>query len=535
MQAFAQLYSELDASTSTQHKVQALTQFLSRTSAPDAAWAIYFLAGGRPRKLVSTRVLRQVASAVAGLPDWLFEESYQAVGDLAETIAHVLPPASRTHALSLAQWMEQRLLPLAALTPEQLPTVLQDYWSELDQQERFLMLKLIGGGFRVGVSRLLVIRALAQYCDLDSALIAQRMVGYTQQLPSPQRYIALVAQQGEPEAGHPYPFFLAHSFAASPETLGVVNDWLAEWKWDGIRAQVVKRAGQYWIWSRGEELMTERFPELQTLQHLPDGTVLDGELLVWHDTGPAPFAQLQTRITRKTLGKKIISQCPVIFMAYDLLEYNAHDSRHLPQQQRRLQLEQLLESCPAAGVQLSEIVQASSWLDLSRWREKSRERGVEGLMLKHKQSAYGIGRTKQSGYWLKWKVEPYTIDAVLIYAQAGHGRRASLYTDYTFALWRNTAEGQRELVPFAKAYSGLTDAEIQWVDRQIRQNTREKFGPVRSVTPALVMELGFEGLQRSSRHKSGVAVRFPRILRLRHDKTVEQADELDTLFALIKT
>jgi DNA ligase-1 len=225
----------------------------------------------------------------------------------------------------------------------------------------------------------------------------------------------------------------------------------------------------------------------------------------------------------------------VIFMAYDLLEYNAHDSRHLAQQQRRLQLEQLLESCPAAGVHLSEMVQASSWLDLSRWREKSRERGVEGLMLKHKQSAYGIGRTKQSGYWLKWKVEPYTIDAVLIYAQAGHGRRASLYTDYTFALWRNTAEGQRELVPFAKAYSGLTDAEIEWVDRQIRQNTREKFGPVRSVTPTLVMELGFEGLQRSSRHKSGVAVRFPRILRLRHDKTVEQADELDTLFALIKT
>ncbi len=535
MQTFAQLYSELDASTSTQHKVQALAQFLSRTPAADAAWAVYFLAGGRPRKRISTKVLRQAACAAAGLPDWLFEESYQAVGDLAETMAHVLPPARRTHSLSLAQWMEQRLLPLSALAPAALPSVLQDYWAELDQQERFLMLKLIAGGFRVGVSRLLVIRALAQYSGLDSALIAQRMMGYAQQLPTPQRYAALLTQQSEPEVGQPYPFFLAQALAAAPETLGAVNDWQAEWKWDGIRAQIVKRAGQYWVWSRGEELITERFPELHPLQHLPDGTVLDGELLVWHDTEPGSFAQLQTRITRKTLSKKIVSQSPVIFMAYDLLEYAAHDSRHLPQQQRRLQLEQLLESCPAACVKLSEIVQASSWLELSQWREKSRERGVEGLMLKHKQSAYGVGRTKQSGHWFKWKVTPYTIDAVLVYAQAGHGRRASLYTDYTFALWRNTAEGQRELVPFAKAYSGLSDEEIQWVDRQIRQNTREKFGPVRSVTPSLVMELAFEGLQRSSRHKSGVAVRFPRILRLRHDKAVEQADELDTLFALIKT
>lgn len=534
MQAFAQLYSELDASTSTQHKVQALTQFLSCSPAPDAAWAIYFLAGGRARKLVATKILRQAACAATQIPDWLFEESYQAVGDLAETIAHVLPPALSSHSLSLAQWMEQRLLPLAALTPEQLPAVLQDYWSGLNQQERFLMLKLISGGFRVGVSRLLVIRALAQYSGLDNALMAQRMMGYTQQLPTPQRYATLLLQQSEPEAGQPYPFFLAHALAAAPDTLGSATDWLAEWKWDGIRAQVVRRAGRYWIWSRGEELMTERFPELHTLQHLPDGTVLDGELLVWDGTRPASFAQLQTRITRKMVSKKIMSQSPVIFMAYDLLESAAHDSRHLPQHQRRLQLEELLESCPAAGVHLSEMVQASSWLELSQWRNQSRERGVEGLMLKHKNSAYGVGRTKQHGQWFKWKVEPYTIDAVLVYAQAGHGRRASLYTDYTFALWRKTAEGQRELVPFAKAYSGLTDEEIQWVDRQIRQNTREKFGPVRSVTPTLVMELGFEGLQRSTRHKSGVAVRFPRILRLRSDKTVEQADELDTLCALIK-
>ncbi len=535
MQAFAQLYAELDASTSTHHKVQALTQFLSRSSAQDAAWAVYFLAGGRPRKSVSSRLLRQAACAAAQLPEWLLEESYQAVGDLAETIAHVLPPPLRQHSLSLAQWMEQRLLSLATLAPDQLPGVLQDYWSELDQPERFLFLKLIGGGFRVGVSRQLVIRALAQHSGLETPLMAQRMMGYTQSLPNEQRFAALLAQRAETEAGQPYPFFLAQALSGEPECLGSVQDWLVEWKWDGIRAQVIKRAGQYWIWSRGEELMTERFPELHTLQHLPDGTVLDGELLVWHEAKPAPFAQLQTRITRKTLSKKIVSQAPVIFMAYDLLEYASQDCRHLGQQQRRLQLEQLVECCPAAGLQLSECVQASSWEQLKLWREKSRERGVEGFMLKQQDSAYGIGRTKQSGSWYKWKVEPYTIDAVLVYAQTGHGRRASLYSDYTFALWCNTPEGQRELVPFAKAYSGLSDEEMQWVDRQIRQHTREKFGPVRSVTPSLVMELGFEGLQRSTRHKSGVAVRFPRILRIRHDKKIEQADELDTLCAWITT
>jgi DNA ligase-1 len=534
VQAFAQLYAELDASTSTHHKVEVLTQFFSRSSAQDAAWAVYFLAGGRLLRSVPGRILRQAACAAAQLPDWLFEESYQAVGDLAETIAHVLPPPVRQHHLSLSQWVEQRILPLAELAPDQWSQVLQSYWSELDQSECFLLIKLLAGGFRVGVSRLLVIRALAEHSGLSVQLMAQRMMGYTQSLPNEQRFAALLAQRNETEAGQPYPFFLAHSLSDKFDTLGSVHDWQIEWKWDGIRAQVVKRAGQYWIWSRGEELITERFPELQALRHLPDGTVLDGELLVWNEDRPESFAKLQTRITRKVLSKKILSQTPVILMAYDLLEYGTQDLRHLSQQLRRRQLEQLLQRYPLPSLQLSGCVCANSWEELRLRHQQSGSYGAEGLMLKHKESAYGIGRSKQPGRWYKWKIEPYTIDAVLIYAQVGHGRRASLYSDYTFALWRNMPEGQRELVPFAKAYSGLSDQEMLWVDRYVRQHTREKFGPVRSVTPTLVMELAFEGLQRSTRHKSGVAVRFPRIVRIRHDKTVEQADQLDTLLAWLK-
>ena len=538
---FARLYTELDAQTATNAKVSALKAYFADADAADAAWAVYFLAGGKPRQTVQTRLLREIATRAAGLPDWLFEESYQAVGDLAETIAHVLPAGQGDDATGLAEWIEQRLLPLRGLGPAEIEARLLCYWGVLDWQGRFLLTKLIGGGFRVGVSKLLVTRALAEHAGLDPKVVAQRMMGYTdgRMAPTPAHFERLVAQghDGPPEAGAPYPFFLAHQLT-DLAVLGAPGDWQVEWKYDGIRAQVVRRAGQTWIWSRGEELVTERFPEIvAACAGLAEGSVLDGEILVWQPDArrhgaPAPFALLQQRIGRKTLTKKVLADAPVAFMAYDLLELAAADLRPSHQFERRGALENLLALHPHAGLLLSPRVHAADWAGFASLRAESRARGVEGLMLKHRQSAYGTGRTRESGLWWKWKVDPLSVDCVLVYAQAGHGRRASLYTDYTFAVWSGGGS-ERKLVPFAKAYSGLTDAEFRAVDAVIRKTTIEKFGPVRSVTPSLVFELGFEGIQKSPRHKSGIAVRFPRILRLRGDKKVDEANTLERLQALL--
>ncbi|WP_186128184.1 ATP-dependent DNA ligase [Burkholderia gladioli] len=549
MKRFAALYAALDATTSTQVKLEALVAYFSAAETEDAVWASYFLAGGKPRQSVPTRLLAQCARDRAGLPDWLFEESYQAVGDLAETIAHVLPPATRASSLGLAQWIETRVLTLRGSEPEALRERLVGYWDELDWSERFLLTKLIGGGFRVGVSRQLVVRALAAVAGVDHKRIAQRMVGWTdsRQAPDAARYLRLIAAEPQGDAvaaatathesdlGLPYPFFLAHPLQADPATLGPIGDWLVEWKWDGIRAQLVKRAGRVWIWSRGEDLLTERFPELAALgEALPDGTVVDGEILAWEpgaDT-PLPFARLQPRITRKSLSKRVLADSPAALRAYDLLEEGGRDLRTEPLARRRARLEALTEALPAgeAGVALrvSPLVEAADWPALAALREQSRARGVEGLMLKQRASMYGVGRTKAAGTWWKWKIDPYAIDAVLLYAQRGHGRRASLYTDFTFAVW-DEVDGVRTLVPFAKAYSGLTDEEMRQVDAIVRRTTIEKFGPVRSVTPSLVFEIGFEGIQASPRHKSGIAVRFPRMLRWRTDKSIENADTLEML------
>lgn len=547
MKRFAALYTALDGTTSTKEKLEALIAYFSAAEPEDAAWASYFLSGGKPRQSVPTRLLTEFARERAGLPEWLFDESYQAVGDLAETIAHILPPAQRTSELGLAQWIEGRVLTLRGLEPGELRTRLLGYWDELDWSERFLLTKLIGGGFRVGVARQLVVRALAEVAGVDHKRIAQRMVGWTdsQQAPGAARYLRLIAPEStddenaatphESDLGLPYPFFLAHPLQADPATLGAPSDWVIEWKWDGIRAQLVKRGGRVWLWSRGEDLITDRFPELASLgAALADGTVIDGEILAWEPGGdtPLPFARLQPRITRKTLSKKVLADSPATFLAYDLLEANGRDLRVTPLIERRTQLDALAtalgETLAVDLLRVSPMVEASNWETLAALRGESRGRGVEGLMLKGCESLYGVGRTKASGTWWKWKIDPYAIDAVLLYAQRGHGRRASLYTDFTFAVW-DEADGVRTLVPFAKAYSGLTDEEMRKVDAVVRKTTIEKFGPVRSVTPTLVFEIGFEGIQASPRHKSGIAVRFPRMLRWRTDKHIDDADTLGML------
>ncbi len=593
MKRFAALFDELDATTATNAKVAALRRYLAEVDDADAAWAVYFLAGGKPRQLIRTAQLRAQALASSGLPDWLFEASYQAVGDLAETIALVLP-APRDGAgmqTPLSAWMAQRLLPLRGQGDEAVARALAQWWGELDATGRFLLIKLVGGGFRVGVSKLLVQRALAAHAGLDAKQVAARMMGFTdsKHLPSAASYRALLAPadasgdaRGGRDPSQPYPFFLASPLAAEAGAalpmaarLGEAGDWLAEWKFDGIRGQIVKRAGQVWVWSRGEELMSERFPELQALaQRWPDGTVVDGEILVWDDAdaaprlpgsdrpgGPAPFALLQQRIGRKLLGPRVLAAAPVGFMAYDLLEAGGEDLRDAPQHERRARLEALaaaLDGAPGPRLWLSPVLRAGDWQTLADWREQARAHRVEGLMLKHRQSVYGTGRQKRGEAgallaWWKWKIDPLSIDGVLIYAQAGHGRRASVYTDYTFAVWNrppvDAAEAQAvveaiaqrrpadpqglQLVAFTKAYSGLTDEEFRAVDAVIRQHTLEKFGPVRSVRPTLVFELAFEGIARSARHKSGVALRFPRMLRIRHDKPLHEASTLQDLELLL--
>ncbi len=528
MKQFAALYRALDETTRTSCKIAAMREYFSQCSAADGAWAVYFLSGRRFKRLLSTGRLKEWGAQISGVPDWMFDECYGAVGDLAETMALLLPETTTGSTTSLAEWVEQRIRPLMGLPDDECRAALERAWSELTAQERFVFNKLVTGGFRVGVAQQMVIRALADASQVDAPVIAHRLMGTWE--PTATFFTWLISpDSGETDLSRPYPFCLAHPASGDVESLGAVQDWFAEWKWDGIRGQIIRRGGQSFVWSRGEEPVLERFPELHDpTQLLPDGTVLDGEILGWNDAGVLPFSELQRRIGRKTLGKKLLAEVPVKFVAFDLLEEQGVDLRKRPFSERRRRLETLLATLPPnLAIMPSPAVQASSWDNLKELRSSSREARVEGLMLKRTDSEYGVGR--QTGLWWKWKIEPYTCDAVLIYAQRGHGRRASLYTDYTFAAW----DGET-LVPFAKAYSGLTDAEIREVDRYVRQHTLEKFGPVRSVTAELVFELAFEDIQLSKRHKSGIAVRFPRIARWRRDKRPEQADTLESLRQLIQ-
>jgi DNA ligase-1 len=531
MRRFAQLYDALDATTSTNGKVAAMAAYFAEAPPADAAWAMFFLTGQRLKRLIAPRLVATWAMERAQMPEWMFSECIGVAGDLAETIALLLDtkregaaPAAQSPALS--QLIEGKLLPLREAAEEEKRRTVALLWDELERREIFLLDKLLTGEFRVGVSATLAIRALAQRAGLPPATIAHRLMGAWQ--PSAESFTALLRTDAhDADSSRPYPFFLASPLEEEPEALGAREEWLAEWKWDGIRAQIVRRAGGAYLWSRGEELITDRFPDLAGVwAGLPEGTVLDGELLAFAGGAPLLFSVLQRRIGRKSLTPKILAEAPAAFMAYDLLEQRGEDVRALPLRQRRARLVELL-SGRSERLPLSPAVDAASWAELRALRTQARERGVEGLMLKRWESPYRHGRPR--GHWWKWKIDPYTIDAVLVYAQPGHGRRATLMTDLTFALWSGG-----ELVPVAKAYSGLSDEEIDRLDRWIRQNTLERFGPVRAVKPVHVFELHFEGIAESTRHKSGIAVRFPRIARWRTDKKPEDADTLDALRAMIR-
>ncbi|HYC35312.1 MAG TPA: ATP-dependent DNA ligase [Usitatibacter sp.] len=527
MKQFAALFEAIDSSTSTKAKTAALAEYFASAPPEDAAWAAWFLTGHRPRQAVPTRRLHAWAAEAAGIPLWLFEESYDAVGDLAETIALVLPDPQGGDEAPLHTWIEERLLALRELGEAEQKARLLACWASLRGTERFVFNKLITGAFRVGVSALLVTRAIAQRFALDAKVVAHRLAG--EWSPTVETWQRITSpDEMETRAAQPYPFFLAHPLEGDPARLGPREEWLAEWKWDGIRAQLIRRPGQVALWSRGDEPIAGQFPEIMADAPKLPRCVLDGEVLAWKNNRVMPFAALQKRLGRKNPGRKVLEESPVIFLAFDLLEFEGEDWRARPLEERRARLKDIVHSIPGGSVfDTSSQVRAPTWETLAVARSKSRELGTEGLMLKRRGSPYGTGRTR--GDWWKWKVEPYTLDAVLVYAQKGSGKRASLYTDYTFAIWK-----AGELVPFAKAYSGLTDEEIREVDAFIRRNTTERFGPVRTVKPELVFELGFEGLQRSNRHKSGIAVRFPRMLRMRKDKAPSEASTVDDAVELLE-
>jgi DNA ligase 1 len=521
---FTDLYVELDQTNKTNEKVEAMQFYFESAEKHDAAWALYFLSGRKPRQIVPSKNLREWALELSGIPEWLFMESRDTVGDSAETMALLLPNYSKRDETPLHVLVEERLLPLRTSDEATQRKAVTEAWSRMDYSQRLVYNKLITGAFRVGVSQLLVTRALSQLSELPTDVIAMRLMG--EWTPSAEFFTNLLNPEldtDETPIARPFPFHLAHQLDFPTEDLGNISDWQAEWKWDGIRAQVIKRQDEVFIWSRGEDLMTERFPEIEAAaRKLPNGTVLDGEILPWLDGRVLPFTELQKRIGRKNLSAKILSELPVILQCYDLLEYQGRDIRSFDFKSRREFLERTINELGSDTIRLTESVAAATWPQLAKTREQSRSLGVEGFMLKHRTSPYRVGRHR--GDWWKWKIDPLTIDAVLIYAQKGSGKRSNLFTDYTFAVWKGD-----ELVPFAKAYSGLTDAEIRRVDRFVRDNTLETFGPVRSVKPSLVFELAFEAIQPSTRHKSGVAVRFPRISRWREDKTINDADSLATI------
>lgn len=532
MKRFAQLFIELDRTTKTSRKLEALKSYFAEAESEDAAWAVYFLSGEKLKRLIPTKLLRQWAAKRTGIADWLFDECYEAVGDLAETITLMLPPPTLANKLTLAGWVEDRLLPMRELDESEQQKTLMTYWDELDEASLLVLHKLITGSFRVGVSRQSVVKALANLAEIDAGTIAHRLMG--DWTPSAEFFRQLVdPATGDAALSQPYPFYLASPLESGPEDLGDTSDFYAEWKWDGIRAQLLKRDGEIYLWSRGEELITERFPEIAAAAaKLPDGVALDGEILAWRDDTVLPFNDLQRRIGRKRVGKKLLAEVPTVLMAFDVLEHNGEDVRSLPLLQRHAALDSVVSEAAKMdanfAIRLSPQWDSQSWDELAQIRQRSREQGVEGLMLKRRSSPYRVGRPR--GDWWKWKVDPYTIDAVLTYAQRGSGRRASLYTDYTFGVW----DGD-ELVTLAKAYSGLTDEEIAEVDRFVRANTVERFGPVRQVKPELVFELAFEAIHVSTRHRSGIAVRFPRIARWRRDLPIEQADELDSVKQLARS
>ena len=526
MERFSKLISQIEMTNKTNAKIQALVDYFNTAPPKDKLWVIAIFSGKRPKRPVKSSDLKQWCFQVSNIPEWLFKESYSAVGDLGETISLILPPPTHKIEQNLAEWMAQ-IIALRKKSDEEKKQYVLWAWDGLERQERFIFNKLIGGSFRIGVSKKTLVNALSKLTGIDAGQLMHSIIGkWTVDSISYEDLLA--GEHINYDLSKPYPFCLAYSLDKEPQALGDIKNWQAEYKWDGIRGQVIKRDGQVFIWSRGEELVTQQFPELKEIfEQIPGEFVLDGEILPLKEGNVLKFNDLQKRLNRKNVTPKLLKEVPVGFYAYDVMEYNQQDIRIEPLHKRRSILEDLLQNHIQNQLKISPIIAFDHWKDLVSLRENSRSINSEGIMLKEKNALYHVGRKK--GDWFKWKVDPLSIDAVMIYAQRGSGKRSGHYTDYTFAV----RDGEN-LVTIAKAYSGLTNVEIKEISRFVRNNAIEKFGPVRTVKPELVFEISFEGIALSNRHKSGVALRFPRISRWRKDKTVKDIDTLEQVKSLIE-
>src|SRR5690242_8481446 len=528
LELFANLVSELSSSTKTNEKIQSLIDYFTIAPDADKVWVIAIFSGRKPRRAVNSRLMREWCIEMANIPEWLFNECYHTVGDLSETLALLLPDEKDENqkTQSLSYYLE-KFISIEKEDETVKKKFIVDSWQQMNKNERFVFNKFITGSFRIGVSQKTIVNALAKTVELSPSVIAHRISGNWD--PVITTFKDLLSESASlSDFSKPYPFYLAYAIDDNVENLGDINEWQAEWKWDGIRGQIIKRNNELFVWSRGEELMTDKFPEYFILKDLlPDGVVFDGEIIPSVDGQPLPFAVLQTRIGRKNISKKQLQEAPISFFAYDLLEYNYEDWREKSLTERRKKLEEIITPIKNNAIHISEIIDAGTWNELAKLRKRSREKNSEGIMLKRKDSVYKVGRKR--GDWWKWKIDPLTIDCVMVYAQKGSGRRSNLYTDYTFAV-----KNGNELVTFTKAYSGLTDKEFAQIDNFVKRNSIEKFGPVRTVKPELVFEIAFEGIAASNRHKSGVALRFPRMNRWRKDKTVDEINTLDDLKEMLE-
>ncbi|MEP6594867.1 MAG: ATP-dependent DNA ligase, partial [Ginsengibacter sp.] len=466
---FAALVTQISSSTKTNDKLEALAEYFTLAEDKDKVWVIAIFSGRRPRRIVSSTLLSEWCIELANLPPWLFSECYSMVGDLGETIALLLPESlsKEDKGESLSYYLE-KFIEIEKQDEAIRKKFILDSWQQMNNSERFVFNKLITGNFRIGVSQKMMVNALSKIVELSSSVIAHRISGNWD--PVTTTFAQLLTEDNiSTDDSKPYPFYLAYALEEEPETLGDPSDWQAEWKWDGIRGQMIKRNNELYVWSRGEELMTDKFPEYFILKDLlPDGVVLDGEIIPAENGKPLPFAVLQTRIGRKNITKKQLLDAPICFFAYDLLEYERVDWRDKPLSERRKQLEKILAPIRQRSIQLSEVISFTNWNELADVRRTSREMNSEGIMLKRKNSIYQVGRKR--GDWWKWKIDALTIDCVMVYAQKGSGRRSGLYTDYTFAV----KDGDK-LVVFTKAYSGLTDKEFAQVDNFVKRNSIEKF------------------------------------------------------------
>jgi DNA ligase-1 len=526
MKTFATLVNQLDSTNKTTHKVDAIIQFFKEADDKDKLWFLALFTGKRPKRSVNINLLKDWALEIIQLPDWLFRESYSAVGDFGETIALMLPPPAHQIEKTLSEWMDE-IISLKNKSDDEKKSYVLNAWNGLATTERFIFNKLLGGSFRLGVSSKTLINAMAKHFNLEATAITHSIMGKWD-LNAVDFDGLIHGQYTDTESSKPYPFCLAYPLEMEAQDLGDIHDWQIEYKWDGIRSQIIKRDNEVFIWSRGEELINDQFPEIvEAVSHLPGSFVIDGEMLAYKDDAILNFSELQKRLNRKSLTKKMLEETPAKFYGYDIMELEGEDLRQQPLAERRQKLEQIMLLNTQSQLDIPPILQPNDWDEALQLRLHAREINSEGLMLKQRSSMYHSGRKR--GDWWKWKIDALTIDAVLIYAQKGSGRRSGYYTDYTFAV-----KSGDQLVTIAKAYSGLTDKEIQEVSRFVNKNAIEKFGPVRTVKPELVFEIAFEGIGFSSRHKSGIALRFPRIARWRKDKTVNDIDDIEEIKKLIK-